>query len=50
MDTLGLVEKSKGIGLLVAEFRNESQRMVGKAMFFSLLRFREVVDDDGVER
>ena len=37
MNTLGLVEKSKGIQLLVAEIRNESQRMVGKAAFFSLL-------------
>lgn len=40
MNTLGLVEKSKGIELLAAEIRNESQRMVGKAVFFSLLRLR----------
>ena len=47
MDVLGLVEKSKSVELLVAEFRNESQRMVVKAVFFSLQRFQEGVDDDG---
>ncbi|KIJ92278.1 hypothetical protein K443DRAFT_13708 [Laccaria amethystina LaAM-08-1] len=45
--TLDLVEKNRGIEWLVAEYRNESQRMVGKGVFFSLLRFQEGVDDDG---
>ena len=44
---LDLVEKNNGIEWLVAECRNESQRMIGKGMFFSLLRFREGADDDG---
>jgi hypothetical protein len=45
--TLDLVEKNRGIEWLVVEYRNESQRMVGKGVFFSLLRFQEGVDDDG---
>ena len=45
--TLDLVEKNKGIEWLVAEYRNESQRMIGKGVFFSLLRFLEGADDDG---
>ena len=45
--TLDLVERNKGIEWLVAEYRSESQKMIEKGVFFSLLRFREGVDDDG---
>jgi len=31
----------------LAEYRNESQRMIGKGVFFSLLRFPKGADDDG---
>ena len=34
--TLDLVEKNRGIEWLVAEYRNESQRMIGKGVFFSV--------------
>ena len=34
--TLDLVEKNKGIEWVVAEYRNESQRMIAKGVFFSL--------------
>ena len=34
--TLDLVEKNKGIEWLVADYRNESQRMIEKGVFFSL--------------
>ena len=34
--TLDLVEKNRGIEWLVAEYRNESQRMIAKGVFFSL--------------
>ena len=33
--TLHLVEKNNGIEWLVAEYRNESQRMIGKGVFLS---------------
>jgi hypothetical protein len=45
--TLDLVEKNRGIEWLVAEYRNESQRMVGKGVCFSLSS--EISDDDGGE-
>ena len=32
--TSDLVEKNRGIESLVAEYRNESQRMIGKGVFF----------------
>ena len=32
--TLDLVEKNRGIEWLVVEYRNESQRMIGKGVFF----------------
>ena len=38
--TLDLVDKNRGIEWLVAGYRNESQRMIGKGVFFlCLLRF-----------
>ena len=42
---LDLVDKNRGIEWLVAGYRNESQRMIGKGVFFlSLLKFQEGAD------
>jgi hypothetical protein len=47
--TLDLVEKNKGIEWLVAEYRNEAQRMISKGAYSYLVfrpRWEKRADDD----